>query len=237
MIYKFRIQFEDFDDVYRDIDIKTIQTFEDFKFAILNAIGFDTIHECAFYMSDDLWRKGRDLTKKKDGTAANLSKRVICDFVDAPHQRFLFIYDLNVQWSFLIELIKITQPEPKKEYPLCVKSSGTSPKQYKIIHVPAPSDDDDENPTKSKRGRKPGVKKEIEPIIVLAEDDDIEEDDVEVEEEVNYIEEADIEEGFGDEGEEETEKESSEDDEFGASFGDGDEESFGGYSSEASEDY
>lgn len=237
MIYKFRIQFEDFDDVYRDIDIKTIQTFEDFKFAILNAIGFDTIHECAFYMSDDLWRKGRDLTKKKDGTVANLAKRVICDFVDAPHQRFLFIYDLNVQWSFLIELIKITQPEPKKEYPLCVKSSGTSPKQYKIIHVPAPSDDDDENPTKSKRGRKPGVKKEIEPIIVLAEDDDIEEDDVEVEEEVNYIEEADIEEGFGDEGEDETEKESSEDDEFGASFGDGDEESFGGYSSGASEDY
>jgi hypothetical protein len=236
MIYKFRIQFEDFDDVYRDIDIKTIQTFEDFKFAILNAIGFDTIHECAFYMSDDLWRKGRDLTKKKDGTVANLAKRVICDFVDAPHQRFLFIYDLNVQWSFLIELIKITQPEPKKEYPLCVKSSGTSPKQYKIIHVPAPSDDDDENPTKSKRGRKPGGKKEIEPVIVLAEDDDID-DDVEIEEEVNYIEEADIEEGFGDEGEEETEKESSEDDEFGASFGDGDEESFGGYSSGASEDY
>jgi hypothetical protein len=236
MIYKFRIQFEDYDDVYRDIDIKTIQTFEEFKIAILNSIGFDNVHECAFYVSDDLWRKGRDLTKKKDGTIANLSKRVICDFVDAPHQRFLFIYDLNVQWSFLIELIKISQPEPKKEYPLCVKSFGTAPKQYKIIHVPAPSDDDDENPTKGKRGRKPGVKKEIAPIVDTIEDDDVDEDEIEVEEEVSYIEEADIEEGFSDEGEEETEKSESEDDEFGASFGDGDEESFGGFS-DSSEDY
>jgi hypothetical protein len=187
-------------------------------------------------MSDDLWRKGRDLSKKKDGTPANLSKRVICDFVDAPHQRFLFIYDLNVQWSFLIELIKITQPEPKKEYPLCVKSFGAAPKQYKIVHVPAPSDDDEENPTKGKRGRKPSIKKEVEPVANIVEEEDIDEDEIEVEEEVNYIEEADIEEGFSDEGEEETEKSQSEDDEFGASFGDGDEESFGGYS-DSSEDY
>lgn len=236
MIYKFRVQFEDYDDVYRDIDIKTIQTFEDFKIAILSAIGFDNVHDCTFFMSDDLWRKGRDLSKKKDGTPANLSKRVICDFVDAPHQRFLFIYDLNVQWSFLIELIKITQPEPKKEYPLCVKSFGAAPKQYKIVHVPAPSDDDEENPTKGKRGRKPSIKKEVEPVANIVEEEDIDEDEIEVEVEVNYIEEADIEEGFSDEGEEETEKSQSEDDEFGASFGDGDEESFGGYS-DSSEDY
>ena len=231
MIYKFRIQFEDYDDVYRDIDIETIQTFEDFKVAILNAIGFDQLHECAFYMSDDLWRKGRDLTKKKDGSPANLSKRVICDFVDAPHQRFLFIYDLNVQWSFLVELIKITQPAPKTAYPLCVKSFGNAPKQYKVIYVPAPSNDDEENPSKGKRGRKPGIKKEIEPIAdVIAEEDD---DDIEVEEEVNYIEEADIEEGFGDEGEDETEKSESEDDEYG---GGDDEESFGGMQ-DSSDDY
>jgi len=233
MIYKFRVQFEDYDDVYRDIDMLTIQTFEDFKIAILNAIGFDTVHECAFYLSDDLWRRGRDLTKKKDGTPATLSKRVICDFVDAPHQRFLFVYDLNVEWSFLIELIKIIQPEPKQNYPTCVKSFGTAPKQYKIVHVPAPSDDED-NPTKGKRGRKPSVKKELEPIANVVDDDDINEDDVEVEEEVNYIEEADIQEGFGDEGEDETEKSATEDgdDEFGTSFGDKDEGSFGG-----SEDY
>ncbi|MFN4931171.1 MAG: IS1096 element passenger TnpR family protein [Bacteroidota bacterium] len=233
MIYKFRIQFEDYDDVYRDIDIETTQTFEDFKLAILNAVGFDQQHECAFYTSDDLWRKGRDLTVKKDGTPASLAKRVICDFVDAPHQRFLFIYDLNVQWSFLIELMKIGQPEPKKSYPLCVKTFGIAPKQYKIVHMPAHTDDDDETVIKSKRGRKPAAKKDPAPVIM--DDDDIEDDDVEIEEEVTYVEQEEIEVGYT-EDEEEKSSDSEDEDEFDASFGDGEEESFGSYNDQ-SEDY
>jgi hypothetical protein len=235
MIYKFRIQFEDYDDVYRDIDIETTQTFEDLKIAILNAIGFDQVHQCVFYTSDDLWRKGRDLTIKKDGTPASLSKRVICDFVDDPHQRFLFIYDLNVQWSFLIELIKITQPEPKKLYPLVAKVTGMAPKQYKIVHFPANADDDEDAPVKGKRGRKPAAKKDPEPAAIIDEDDDIEEDEVEIEEEVTYVEQEEIEEGYT---EEESEEKSGEDDEdeFGSSFGDGDEESYGSFN-DNSDDY
>jgi hypothetical protein len=232
MIYKFRVQFEDYDDVYRDIDIDTTQTFENFKLAILNAVGFDQQHECVFYTSDDLWRKGRDLTVKKDGTPASLAKRVICDFVDAPHQRFLFIYDLNVQWSFLIELMKIGQPEPKKSYPLCIKTFGIAPKQYKIVHMPSHTDDD-ETVVKSKRGRKPVAKKDPAPVIM--DDDDIEEDDVEIEEEVTYVEQEEIEVGYT-EDEEEKSSDSEDEDEFDASFGDGEEESFGSYNDQ-SEDY
>lgn len=236
MIYKFRIQFEDFDDVYRDIDILTTQTFEDFKIAILNSIGFDQVHECTFYVSDDLWRKGRDLSKKKDGSPANFSKRVICDFVDAPHQRFLFVYDLNIQWTFLIELIKITQPESKNSYPICIKSLGIAPKQYKTVYIPTTTEDDDDAPAKGKRGRKPSVKKDAEPIVAAIDDDDSD-DDVEVEEDVSYIvEEEEIEEGFSEEGDDENEKSEENDDEFGASFDDGEEESFGGYS-DNTEDY
>ena len=234
MIYKFRVQFEDFDDVYRDIDIDTLQTFEDFKIAILRAIGFDEVHESAFFMSDDLWRQGKDLSKKKDGSPMPLSKRVICDYIDAPHQRFLFIYDLNVQWSFLIELIKIAQSEPKLSYPLVAKSIGTPPRQYKVVYVPAPADEEDEDGIpKAKRGRKPGVKKEAEPIAEI--DDDLDEnDEAEEVEETVYIEESDIEEGFGDEGEEEDKGKSGEDDDDG--FGDSEEESFDDFSS-SEDDY
>jgi hypothetical protein len=158
---------------------------------------------------------------------------VICDFVDAPHQRFLFIYDLNVQWSFLIELMKIGQPEPKKSYPLCVKTFGIAPKQYKIVHMPTHTDDDDETVVKSKRGRKPVAKKDPAPVIM--DDDDIEEDDVEIEEEVTYVEQEEIEVGYT-EDEEEKSSDSEDEDEFDASFGDGEEESFGSYNDQ-SEDY
>src|SRR5437762_2397 len=39
--YRFRVTFEDYDDVTRDIEIRSTQTFEEFHHAIQNAIGFD----------------------------------------------------------------------------------------------------------------------------------------------------------------------------------------------------
>ena len=40
-VYRFRITFENFEEVYREIEIKSDQTFEDLHFAIQSSIGFD----------------------------------------------------------------------------------------------------------------------------------------------------------------------------------------------------
>ena len=40
-IYKFKISFEDFDDVVREIDIKSNQTFEDLHRALHKSIGYN----------------------------------------------------------------------------------------------------------------------------------------------------------------------------------------------------
>ncbi len=221
MIYKFRIHFEDYDDVYRDIEINSQQSFEDLKLAILKSINFDTIHECIFFMSDDSWRKGRDLTQKKDGTPFELSKRIICDFVEEPHQRFLFIYDLNVQWSFFVELLKISKSDPNVVYPLVVKSFGAAPKQYKPVYIASPSFDDEDSPKKGKRGRKPGSVKEIEKDTI--DDEEIDDDsDVEIEEDISYIEESDIDDGFESKDDDDPDETGGEDDidEYGNGYDD-----------------
>ncbi len=41
----------------------------------------------------------------------------------------------NVQWNFLLEMMKITNEEPKAKYPLISKSIGNPPKQYKQLNV------------------------------------------------------------------------------------------------------
>ncbi len=234
MIYKFRVLFEDYDDVYRDIEIKTIQTFEELKNTILSAVGFDHHHDYTFYVSDDFWRKGREINKKKDGTDANMAKRFICDFVDDPHQKFLFFYDANAQWSFQIELIKISQEDAKAIYPNCVKSSGTAPKQYKIVHTPSIRLDDEDNPVKERRGRKPGVKKEAVVDEDIDTEDLIEEEETEQEEERNFVDEEDMEEGYHDEkGDDEDDFSNNDDEDFDPNYGDGDEDSY----SRASDDY
>lgn len=129
--FKFRITFEDVEDVSRDIEIKPNQNFEDFHFAIQNAIGFDAKHKAEFYLSDDLWRKGKKVSFE------NLSQIELVDVIDNPHQKFIYEYDEG-NWVLNIELFKIVPDEEGETYPRCVKSIGKAPKQYKKIDLKPP---------------------------------------------------------------------------------------------------
>lgn len=152
-IYRFRIIFEDYDDVTRDIEIRSTQSFEDLHHAIHSAIGFDASKPASFYMSDDHWTKGneisnRELKESEIEKVATLRKARLCDFIADPHQKIYYIFDPEAQWSFRIELIKIlVQEEVGSTYPRCIKSVGDAPKQFGNLVVgalPVPEDFDPE---------------------------------------------------------------------------------------------
>ncbi len=137
-IYKFRVAFEDNDDVYRDIEIKSSQTFEDFFHCILDAVNFDRIHAASFFVSDDFWRKNEEITLRKEDTTDEvelMSKVKLAKYVNDPHQRFTLVYDEAVAWSFLIELHKINKEEGNLIYPCVVKTVGKEPRQYQQNNV------------------------------------------------------------------------------------------------------
>lgn len=147
-VYRFRICLEDNEDVYRDIDIKASQSFELFHEAIQEAFKFDKKHAASFFTSDDYWRKGEEITLRKEDLELNtedkrknitkkfLMKEVkVAKFIEQPHQRFVYVFDPDVQWTFLIEMIKIVAEDIKLNYPACVRSAGTAPKQYKQTNM------------------------------------------------------------------------------------------------------
>lgn len=147
-IYRFRVILEDNDDVYRDIDIKSAQTFEEMHDAIQDAFKFDKKHAASFFVSDDYWRKGQEITLReadlpheevdirKNAPPKKLMASIkIAKYIDAPHQRFVYVFDPVAQWSFMLELMKIENENPKTKYPACTKTVGTAPKQYKVIPV------------------------------------------------------------------------------------------------------
>jgi hypothetical protein len=144
LVYRFRIIFEDYDDVQRDIDIRSTQTFEDLHHTIQQAIGFDDKKQASFFVSNDFWKKGQEISleKRKDKNDQPLplmKKSRLCDFISDPHQKFLYISDYDAGWNFTMELIKlIPNPDPIKSYPSCIKSVGEAPKQYNIV-TPKPS--------------------------------------------------------------------------------------------------
>src|ERR1700756_3655799 len=126
-VYKFRLTFEDYEDIYRDIEIKSSQTFFDFHEIILQSIGFDMKHAGSFFASDDFWRKGEEVTLLEEDLepGVKLMKKVkISSLVMQPNQRFIYLYDKQTLWSFQIELIKLVAEDAAAKYPRCIKSIG-----------------------------------------------------------------------------------------------------------------
>jgi hypothetical protein len=128
IVYKFRVTFDEPEDVSRDIEIKPAQTFETFHKSILQAIHFDNSGEAVFFTSDDYWRKEVKIPFDQ------FPGKKISEFIEGPHQKFIYEYSSKTKWTFTVELAKIIEGDPKNEYPRLVKSAGDAPAQYHIIN-------------------------------------------------------------------------------------------------------
>jgi hypothetical protein len=150
-ILRFRIIFEDFDDVHRDIDFTADHTFADLFNELLLAVEFDNKHDGEFFLADHNWRKGDSIGKINGQDQKVMQKVDLVDHIDDPHQKFLFVYDQNVRWSFTIELIRIIpSAEYKVVYPKIASKSGIPPIQYKeSLIIPTK-----EKPAEDGRGRR-----------------------------------------------------------------------------------
>jgi len=147
-IYKFKIFVEDNEDIYREIEILSSQTFEEFHTIVQDAFKFDKKHAASFFISDDYWRKDQEITLRKEDLELDedeiklkvapkklMSGTKIAKFIESPRQRFLYVFDPAVKWTFCIELMKILPDNPKGVFPAIVKSIGNPPKQYKQIQM------------------------------------------------------------------------------------------------------
>ena len=135
-VLKFRIYFEDDDSIYRDVAIRHTQTFFDLHEAILRAYEFDNKHKATFFRSNDHWQRGREISLEvyeKDYKAQPLLMKdtTVGNEIKNPGQKFIYNYDFNKNWSFLLELISVSKEENGKlSYPATVRTEGNAPSQY-----------------------------------------------------------------------------------------------------------
>ena len=64
-VYRFKVILEDHEDIWREIEILSGQVFEKFHDCIQTAFKFDSKHAASFFLSDDQWRKGREITLRE----------------------------------------------------------------------------------------------------------------------------------------------------------------------------
>jgi hypothetical protein len=138
MVYRFKVWFENNDEVIRWIDIKPSQTFNDFHNAIQDAIGFDKKELASFYISDSKWKRLfeimlEDMTDGDENEDAlpvvTMSQAKLRDYINDPHQRFIYVTDYLANWTMYIELLSIEESSKDLIYPRLFRSEGKAPRQ------------------------------------------------------------------------------------------------------------
>lgn len=137
-ILKFRVYWEEDDAIYRDVLVKHTQSFLELHQIILKAFEFDQIHAATFYRSNDIWKRGREISKEvyeKEYVAPPLimSETGIGTEIIDTNQHFIYVYDFAKTWTFLIELIQViknTDADLTLSYPIISRTEGVGPMQY-----------------------------------------------------------------------------------------------------------
>ncbi len=135
-IYKFRVLLESKEEIFRDIEIKSTQNFFDFHEMIVASFGFDNEQMASFYLSNDDWEKGQEITlfdmqldENQEEKAIVMADTVINTQTNCVGNHLLYAYDFLNMKNFFIELIEITVKEDTDAfYPKVVYSQGEAPK-------------------------------------------------------------------------------------------------------------
>jgi hypothetical protein len=135
---KFRVYWEEDDAIYRDVVVKHTQNFTELNNIILKAFEFDQKHDATFFRSNDIWKRGREISKavyEKEYVAPPLlmEETTIGSEIIDTNQHFIYLYDFVKSWTFLIELIQVIKnadADMTLEYPLVSRIEGVGPMQY-----------------------------------------------------------------------------------------------------------
>lgn len=178
-IYRFRVSFEDYEDVYRDIDMPSKSTFIELHNEIHKSIGYNPDASSSFYVSNDQWKKGTEIAllpapRKVDLGVLLMEDIRLSKFIDDPHQKFYYIYNFDRPYDFHVELVKILKEEDGKEYPSVFKSAGLAPKLIAASNFPVAveGEEEDDDFVEEEAAEQYGVDDEDEYSIDEGDDDD-----------------------------------------------------------------
>ncbi len=146
MIYKIRVILETEDDVFRDIEIKDLQTLWNLHEGIKSAFSLQGDELASFYKSDGNWNQGQEFPLEdmsEDGDGETMSDIYIKEAFAKVGDRMLFVYDFMKMWSFYVELLEIIDRKAIGNYPLTVYRFGKMPLKAPDKKFNAPSNIDD----------------------------------------------------------------------------------------------
>lgn len=135
MIYRFRVILDNDtdDDVFRDLEIRETDTMEDLHNIITQSFGFDGMEMASFYISDEEWNQGEEISMFGLGegmdTTRLMNETKINDVVHEAQTKLIYVYDFLNMWTFFVELAEIVDEAKGADYPNLMFVHGQLPEQ------------------------------------------------------------------------------------------------------------
>ena len=135
MIYRFRVILDNDteQDIFRDLEIRETDSLEDLHNIITQSFGFDGTEMASFYLSDDEWNQGEEISlfdlSEESTTTRLMSGTVIKNEVHEAQTKLIYVYDFLSMWTFFVELAEIIDEVEGHDYPNLMFVHGQIPDQ------------------------------------------------------------------------------------------------------------
>jgi len=150
--YKFRVLIDNDTgkEVFRDLTVSGRTDFEVFYRKIIEAFGFRGDQMASFYVSNESWDKGHEISllDLRTGNEAEdpsmMLDTPVSAIVSGKGQRLLLVYDFLRMWCFMIECVSVLKTDVKE--PRIDFVSGIAPDEDAKAIEASPGDDFDGPP-------------------------------------------------------------------------------------------
>ncbi len=149
MIYRFRVILDNDteEDIFRDLEIRETDTLEDLHNIITQSFGFDGSEMASFYISDDEWNQGEEISLFDMSETGNevrlMNETALDDTVHEAQTKLIYVYDFLNMWTFYVELAEIAEETEGVDYPNLMFVQGQVPENAPEKLFEAENDDDD----------------------------------------------------------------------------------------------
>ena len=154
MIYRFRaiLDHDQKEDIFRDIEIRKTDTFEDLHNVLTQSFGFDGSEMASFYISNDQWEQGQEIALFDMGQNTDvkmMNETIVEELINENNNKLIYIYDFLNMWTFLIELGEVVEEAQGTDYPnlmfVCGQVPSEAPeKQFEAEDPYSVQDDEDD---------------------------------------------------------------------------------------------
>tara|TARA_R110001583_G_scaffold3148_2_gene20642 strand:+ start:1091 stop:1603 length:513 start_codon:yes stop_codon:yes gene_type:complete len=132
MIYRFRVILDNDtdEDIFRDLEIRETDTLEDLHNIITQSFGFDGTEMASFYLSNDTWEQGEEISLfdlSEDASARLMNETSIDNVVHEMQTKLIYVYDFLSMWTFYVELAEIVEETEGNDYPNLMFVQGQVP--------------------------------------------------------------------------------------------------------------